>query len=79
MVAINKGPFPNFYEAFTQLHIDQLLAFKKCTSRDRRDGGINSNADHILRNNSSSLPRVDEDLGIDRGDLGIGGIARHWP
>jgi hypothetical protein len=63
MVAVSEGIFPYFHEAFTQLHLGQLLASIKCVSRDRRDGGIDPNADHILRNHSSSLPRVNEDLG----------------
>jgi hypothetical protein len=61
---------PNFHEAFTQRHFGQLLPLVKCIGRDRRDGGIYSNADNILRDSNSSFPRVDE-------DLGIGGIARH--
>jgi hypothetical protein len=65
----SEGTVPNFHEAFTQLHLGQLLAFTKCTSRDERDGGIDPNTDGIVRNNRSSRPRVDE-------DLGIGGIAR---
>jgi hypothetical protein len=62
---------PNFHEAFTQLHLGQLLAFLKCFSRDRRDGGIDSNTDHILRDFVSTLAtRVDE-------DRCIGGIVSH--
>jgi hypothetical protein len=64
VVAITEGTFPNFYEAFTQLHLGQLLAFEKCVSRDRRDGGINSNTFDISRDSVSSLPRVNENLGI---------------
>jgi hypothetical protein len=70
MVAILEGPLPDFNEAFTQLHLGQLLASVKCFSGDRRDGGIDPNADHIPWDSSSSLPRVDE-------DLGIGIAARH--
>jgi hypothetical protein len=50
MVTISEGIFSNFHEAFTQLHLGQLLASDKCTSGDRRDGGIDPNADHISRN-----------------------------
>jgi hypothetical protein len=64
VVAITEGTFPNFHNAFTQLHLGQLLAFVKCTSRDRRDGGINSNTFDISRDSVSSLPRVNENLGI---------------
>jgi hypothetical protein len=64
MVATTEGLFTNFNEAFTQLHLGQLLASMKRFSGDRRDGGINPNTDYILRNIISSLPRVDE--GIDR-------------
>ena len=71
MVAPCKGPFPNFQEAFTQLHLGQLLALVKCFIRDRRDGGIDPKADHMLRDNVSDRPHVDENLGI------IGGIAGH--
>jgi hypothetical protein len=71
MAAIMKGTFSNFHEAFTQLHLGQLLPLVKCFSRDRRDGGIDPNADHIIWSNSSSLPCVDE-------DFGIGGIGRDW-
>jgi hypothetical protein len=70
MVAPLERTIPDFHEAFAQLHLGQLLAFVKCISRDRRDGGINPNTDYILWNIRSSLPRVDE-------DFGIGGIARH--
>jgi hypothetical protein len=55
---------PNFHEAFTQLHLGQLLPLKKCMSGDRRDGGIDPNADNIMRMTLSSLPSVDEDLVI---------------
>jgi hypothetical protein len=72
MVAQPEGPLPNFNKAFTQLHLGQLITFVKCTSGDRRDGGIDLNTDHISWNSSrSSFPHVGE-------DLGIGGIAaRH--
>jgi hypothetical protein len=50
LLATTEGIKPNFHEAFTQLYLGQLLAFKKCVNRDRRDGGINPNADHIVRN-----------------------------
>jgi hypothetical protein len=69
MVAPTEGPLPYFNEAFTQLHLGQLLASAKCIDRDQRDGRIDPNADHISWN-SSSGPGVDE-------YLGIGGIARH--
>jgi hypothetical protein len=69
MVATLEGTFPNFHEAFTQLHLGQSLSLVKCVIGDRRDGWIDPNAFHILRNNSSHFPRVDE-------DLGIGGFAR---
>jgi hypothetical protein len=64
MVAPLKGTFPNFHDAFTQLDLRQTLASVKCKSRDPRDGGIDPNTDNILRNFSSSLPRVDEDVAI---------------
>jgi hypothetical protein len=64
MVAITEGPLPDFHETFTQLHLGQLLALVKCVSRDRRDGRINPNADHILRDIISSRTGVDEYLGI---------------
>jgi hypothetical protein len=64
METISEGPDPNFHEPFTQLHLSQTLALVKCVVGDRRDGWINPNTDHILRNNSSYFPRVDEDLGI---------------
>jgi hypothetical protein len=70
MVAIPEGPLPNFHDAFTQLHLGQLLAFEKCFIRDRRDGGIYPNTDDIKWNFISSLPRVDE-------DVAVGSIARH--
>ena len=63
------GIFPNFHDAFTQLHLGQLIASNKCTIRDRRDGGIDTKADHILQNIvSTQATRVDEDddLGIHR-------------
>ena len=63
-VVMSDGCTPNLHEAFTQLHLGQLLAFVKCYGGDRRYRGINHNSDHILWNNSSSLSRVDEDLGI---------------
>jgi hypothetical protein len=59
-----EGPFPNFHEAFTQLHLGQLLAFIKCISGDRRDGGIDSDTCNILRDIVSTRTGVDEDLGI---------------
>jgi hypothetical protein len=56
---------PNFHEAFTQLHLDQLLASGKCPSRDRRDGGIDSKTYDILRDIVSTLATsVDKDLGV---------------
>jgi hypothetical protein len=67
---------PNFHEAFTQLHLGQLLASFKCTSGDRRDGGIDSKMYDILRNTVSTRPNVDEDLGIGGG--GIAGHAYQW-
>jgi hypothetical protein len=68
--AIRKGTDTNFHEAFTQLHLGQLLACVECTNRDRCDGGINPNTDNIARRSLSTKPSVDED--------GIGGgIARH--
>jgi hypothetical protein len=70
MVAIPEGTRPNFDEAFTQLHLGQLLPLVKCTSGDRRDGGMDPNTDHIVWNYLSSVSRVDE-------DLGISGIAGH--
>ena len=70
MAAVREGIPPNFHDAFTQLHLGQLLALVKCVSRNRRDGGINSNTFYILRDSVSPRPRVDEDLGID-------GIAGH--
>jgi hypothetical protein len=64
MVAPSEGTTPNLYEAFTQLHLGQPLALAKCTSGDRRDGGIDPNTDYILRRTlSTSRPDVDEDLG----------------
>jgi hypothetical protein len=60
MVAPSEGIVPNFHDAFTQLHLGQLLASVKCTSGDRRD--IDPNTDHIDRNSLSSCPSVDEDL-----------------
>jgi hypothetical protein len=65
MVTIPEGIIPNFHEAFTQLHLGQLLAFVKCTSRDRRDGGIDSNTDHISRDYVSTRTCVDEDDSLD--------------
>jgi hypothetical protein len=62
MVGTKEGTLPYFHEAFTQLHLGQLLASFKCFGMDRRDGGINPNADYILRR-TLSRPRVDEDLG----------------
>ena len=52
---------PYIHEAFTQLHLGQLFAIVKCVSRDRRDGGINPDTDHIVRSFPSSSSRVDED------------------
>jgi hypothetical protein len=69
--APREGIISNFHEAFSQLHLGQLRPSFKCVSRDRRNGGINPNADNILRDIVSDRPHVDEDLGI------IGGIARH--
>ena len=63
---MREGPFPNFHDAFTQLHLGQFPAPAKYISRDRRDGGIDQNTDHITRSFQSFLPRVDEDLGIIR-------------
>jgi hypothetical protein len=71
VVAPPEGTFPDFYEAFTQLHLGQLSVSIKCKSRDQRDGVINSKTDNITWDIHSSFPRVDE-------DLVIGGIARHW-
>jgi hypothetical protein len=68
---MREGSKPYLNEAFTQVHLGQLLAYMKCVSADRRDGGIDPNTDHILRNFSSSFPRVDE-------DVGIGGIAADY-
>jgi phosphate-selective porin len=65
MVAKIEGFFSDFHEAFTQLHLGQLLASFKRTSRDRRDGGIDPNTDYILRSIISDWPRVDEDLALD--------------
>ena len=73
MVATAEGPLPYFHEAFTQLHLGQLLALPKCFGMDRRDGGIDPNTDHIPWDSSSSLPRVDEDLGISRVATYFGG------
>jgi hypothetical protein len=68
---MREGMLPNFHEAFTQLHLGQLRASLKCTSRDRRDGGIDPDTYNIiLWDRVSPRPRVDE-------DLGIGGIASH--
>jgi hypothetical protein len=54
MAAISEGIFSNFHEAFTQLHLGQLLPLEKCTSGDRRDdGGIDPNSDHIARDSLS--------------------------
>ena len=62
ITAPREGTFPNFHEAFTQLHLGQLLAFIKCFIGDRSDGGVNPNAYYILGNIDSTRPRVDEDL-----------------
>jgi hypothetical protein len=64
MVAPLEGFFPNFNEAYTQLHLGQLITFVKCTSRDRHDGGIDPKVDHIVWNLRSSRPRVEEDVGL---------------
>jgi hypothetical protein len=50
-----KEPLPNFLDAFAEFYLGKLLAFFKCFSWDRRDGGINSNMDNILRSFSSSI------------------------
>jgi hypothetical protein len=64
VVAPHEGTNPNFNEAFTQLHLGQLLALEKCTSGDRRDGRINPNTVYIiLRRTLSTRPCVDEGLG----------------
>jgi hypothetical protein len=60
--ATTEGIVSNFHEAFTQLHLGQLLALVKYTSGDRRDGGIDPNADDIARRSLSTRPSVDEDL-----------------
>jgi hypothetical protein len=73
MAATSEGMFPDFHEAFTQLHICKIIEKLKCVSGDRRDRGINPDTEHISWNNSSSNYRVDEDLGIDGID------ARHHP
>jgi hypothetical protein len=59
--ATPKGTFPDFHEAFTQLHLGQLPAYLKCIIGDRRDGGIDPNADDIARS-LSTRPSVDEGL-----------------
>jgi hypothetical protein len=64
MVAPSEGFFPDFHDAIAELHLGQLLAPVKCFVGDRRDGGINPDANLILRNDSSFFTRVDEDLGI---------------
>ena len=64
LAAIIERIFPDFHEAFTQLHLGQLHASVKCLSMDRRDGGIYSYTDDIVWNYLSSSSRVDEDLGI---------------
>jgi hypothetical protein len=66
VVATPEGSTPNFYEAFAQLYLGQLVATHKCDIGDRRDGGIDQNTYHIKRYTLSSWTRVDEDLGIDR-------------
>jgi hypothetical protein len=71
MAAITEGMIPNFHDAFTQLDIGQLFTSLKCLKRDRHDGRIDSNADHILWRSLSPRPSVDE-------DLGIGGIVSHY-
>jgi hypothetical protein len=65
MFTASEGIFPNFNEAFTELHLGQLFAFEKCFIGDRRDGGIDQNAYYILRSIVSVLPCVDEDVSID--------------
>jgi hypothetical protein len=62
MVAPSEGIYSNFHEAFTQLHIGQLVAIPKCIIGNRRDGGINPKTDHIIRNFSSSSTSVDDDI-----------------
>ena len=63
---MREGPCPDFHDAFTQLHLGQLLAFTKCISRNRRDGGIDPNMDYIMWDSSSSFsgPHVDKDVVI---------------
>jgi hypothetical protein len=63
MIAPPEGIILNFHKAFTQLHLGQPLASFKCTSGDRRDGGIDPKAENIERDSRSSLPCVDEDIG----------------
>jgi hypothetical protein len=58
-----KDPSP-IYDAFTELHLGQFLAFFKCILMNRRDGGIDPNTDYILRNIVSARPCVDEVVGI---------------
>jgi hypothetical protein len=62
MAATREGMIPYIHDAFTQLHLGQLLAFVKCTIGDRRDGGINPDMFYISRDSSSSFSCVDEDL-----------------
>jgi hypothetical protein len=64
IIAPPEGTFPNFHEAFTQLHLGQLIASVKCMRGDRRDGGIDPNTDHIVRNFISSSSSIDEDIGV---------------
>jgi hypothetical protein len=59
-----EGPIPNLNEAFTQLHLGQLLAIVKCTSGDGRDGRIDPNTDHINWGTIPSFPRVVKDFVI---------------
>lgn len=53
-----------FQRGLAELHLDQLHTSIKCFSRDWRDGGIDDDAYHIVRNSLSSRPGVDEDLAI---------------
>jgi hypothetical protein len=55
---------PNFNEAFTELNLGQLIALAKCVTGDRRDGGIDKDADHIASDSPFSSSRVDEDFVI---------------
>ena len=64
MAAIREGVFPDFNEAFAELHLGQLLVIRKCLSGFRLDGWIDMNMENIIRNISSYFPRVDEDLTV---------------